>query len=77
MPSEDLEILHAIKEEGSWEAFLPWLEKLGPGDRIFFAAPPGGPPPEWEGVEVIQVPSSYAVARLRARRGDPSGPTEP
>lgn len=63
MPREDLDVLHDIYEGGGWDAYLPWVEKLGPGDRMFFTVPQGASPPRWEGVDVIQVPSSYAVAR--------------
>ena len=75
MPREDRETLHAIYRGEGWEAYEPWLEKLGPEDRIFFTIPPGADPPRWEGIEVVQVPRSYAVARLASvGRGEPPPP---
>lgn len=70
MPRDDREVLQAIYDGQGWDAYEPWVERLGPDDRIFFTIPPGVEPPRWEGVEVIQVPLSYAVAR---RAGEEAG----
>jgi hypothetical protein len=70
MPREDLAILHDIKDRGSWDAYLPWVEKLRPQDRLIVDAA-GRAPPVFEGMDVLPLPLGLAI--VRPRLADPGG----
>jgi hypothetical protein len=63
MPREDMAILHDIAERQNWDSFRPWVEKLRPEDRLFLMAARDGGRPDWEGVEIFDVPRSYSIVR--------------
>lgn len=74
MPREDLEILHGIADRSNWDAFLPWVEKLRPEDRLFVTVPSGADRPEWEGVEIFDIPRSFSIVRtVRPGSAAPAG----
>ncbi len=71
MPREDLNILHDIKDRGSWDAYQPWVDKLRPQDRLIVDAA-GRDPPEYDGMEVLPLPHGLAIVKPSA--GEPHAP---
>ena len=52
MPLDDLQVWHKILwDPGNFEAYKPWVKKMGPNDRLFITWNNGGTPPirelEW------------------------------
>ena len=75
MPADDLAIFREISRQGGADAaFLPWVAKLTPADRIAVARP-GGPRPAIPGLEWTEAFSGLWLGKKSAPPpATPSGP---